>query len=275
MTRPAPAAGPLAPLLAELFDDASLFPPASLSMTAAGEHHRAARGGPFSWMLGRFVCPVERLDEVPRGVRVSVTVGGPADVPRPGDAAAGFVAAVECRSADVDVADLGDACAAIGVDDVFVEVPPRGDAVAALAGSGVGAKLRLGGPDASSVPAAVAVADAITAAATEGVRWKATAGLHHPFRRRDPTGQFMMHGFFNVLAATAAAMAGAGGPTVVDVLEEPDPGSFLIADDRFGWGQWTVDARGAARLRAEGLTAIGSCSFSEPVDDLVALGVIS
>src|SRR5688500_16711219 len=50
--------------LAELIDDAGLFPPASLSMDAAVEQHVASRAGPFHWMLGRFICPASRLPEL-------------------------------------------------------------------------------------------------------------------------------------------------------------------------------------------------------------------
>ncbi|MEX1054553.1 MAG: hypothetical protein WED81_00890, partial [Rhodothermales bacterium] len=44
-------------------------------------------------------------------------------------------------------------------------------------------KFRMGGPD---VPSPEAVAYAITTCRDAGVRFKATAGLHHPFRLQDP-----------------------------------------------------------------------------------------
>lgn len=262
----------MAPLLSALFDDAGLFPPASLAWSDALAGNASSRAGSWSWMLGRFVCPVDRLVDVPEGVGVSVLVDGPASVPTPGSAGADRVEAIECAPGDVDTGALSAAAAAIGVEDVFLEVPARADAVAALAGTGVGAKVRCGG---ATVPSAVALADAIAAAAAEGVRCKATAGLHHPFRHRDEGSGELAHGFLNLLAAAAAAMAGADQATVLDALEDQRPGSFQLSGERFGWGSWTVTAAGARRLRTEILTSIGTCSFDEPVDDLRALGIVA
>lgn len=261
----------MAPLLSALFDDAGLFPPASLGWTDALEANATSRAGSWSWMLGRFVCPVARLGDVPAGLGVSVLVDGPESVPAPDAPGADRVRAVECGPVDVDPGALWAAATAIGVEDVFLEVPARADAVAALAGTGVGAKLRCGG---ATIPSAVALADAVVAAATEGVRCKATAGLHHPFRHRDETTGALAHGFLNLLAAGAAAMAGADQATVLDALEDQRPGSFQLAGDRFGWGSWTVTAAGVRRLRKDIVTSIGTCSFDEPVDDLRALGVV-
>ena len=51
-------------MMRRLVDYAGLFPPAALSMADAvaryGEHVTSSD----SWMLGRFVVPVERLDEL-------------------------------------------------------------------------------------------------------------------------------------------------------------------------------------------------------------------
>lgn len=275
MTTAAPTDAVTAALLRQLFDDAGLFPPASLSLDAALRGHAESRRSTHSWMLGRFVCPAARLAEIPPGIRVSVIVSSAADLPaRPADVAA-TVEAVECRPGTVDVDRLVGAARDLGVTDVFVEVAPTAADVASLAGTGAGAKIRCGGETAADVPTPVALADALTAAAHEGVRVKATAGLHHPFRAHRPGDGFATHGFLNLLAAMAAAMAGADQATVLDVLEEQRPGAFSIGPGGFGWQQWTVDAAGARRLRTAHLAGIGSCSFCEPVEDLVALGALT
>jgi len=53
-------------LMTDLIDYAGLFPPAKLSMPAAVEAYNRARIGEHEWMLGRFVCPVSRLEEFGR-----------------------------------------------------------------------------------------------------------------------------------------------------------------------------------------------------------------
>lgn len=50
-------------LMTDLIDYAGLFPPAKLNMPAAVEEYARHRRGPNEWMLGRFICPVSKLDE--------------------------------------------------------------------------------------------------------------------------------------------------------------------------------------------------------------------
>lgn len=50
-------------LLSGLVDYAGLFPPAALPMPEAVGHYAVYRRGPYSWMLGRFILPVRRLED--------------------------------------------------------------------------------------------------------------------------------------------------------------------------------------------------------------------
>src|SRR5262249_3286832 len=66
---PAPAptgalADMLGVLLAELVDDAALFPPGDAPMAGAVPAHLGHDAGPHSWFLGRFLCPVSKLGEL-------------------------------------------------------------------------------------------------------------------------------------------------------------------------------------------------------------------
>jgi hypothetical protein len=74
-------------LLNGLIDYAGLFPPARLAMPAAAAAYCEHRASPCAWMLGRFICPANRLGEleeqldllVPAGtapLRVSLLGGG-------------------------------------------------------------------------------------------------------------------------------------------------------------------------------------------------------
>ena len=230
--------------LTRLIDHAPLFPPASLDMRGAVAENARARRSAQSWMLARFVCPASRLGELAASLApddapaLSVVLDGGdwRDTPF-------RVEAVEMVG--VSREDLADV-------DTFCEVPlDEGwrDTLAAVAAAGAKAKLRCGG---ARVPTVAQVAQFILAARDAGVAWKATAGLHHPVRSEHE------HGFLNVLEAAARAEAGAAEAELRAVLDERDPAPLL----------------GAAERPRGRFVSIGSCSFSEPVEDLQALGLL-
>jgi hypothetical protein len=252
-------------LLARLIDHAALFPPASLSMDAALAADRAARAGEHAWMLGRFICPASRLGELPSVVPdLSVVLdGGAADV----DAVLGSglpVELVEARlSPELLEADLGAVRA-------FWEVAPGAD-VRGLPG----AKVRCGGVTADAFPPVEAVAAFMAACRDAGVAFKATAGLHHPIRHVDAGTGFVMHGFLNLLAAAVFAHAeGLGEAEIAALLAEEDPDAFSVGPDGLAVHGRFAGADAIAAARRELFVAYGSCSFSEPVEDLQALGVL-
>lgn len=56
--------------MAGLIDYAGLFPPAKLSMAASAERFAQASRGEHAWVLGRFVCPASRLEELSKAAAV-------------------------------------------------------------------------------------------------------------------------------------------------------------------------------------------------------------
>src|SRR5262249_46979144 len=125
----------------------------------------------------------------------------------PGDVLADRVA---CRQLLADVRQV----VSQSEVEVFFEVPtadPEGLAgvVAELGRAnlpwGGGLKVRCGGPEASAFPPSEQLAHALLTCVRRGVPFKATAGLHHPFPRFDPTTQARMHGFVNLFAAGVLA----------------------------------------------------------------------
>ena len=230
--------------LARLIDHAPLFPPASLDMESAVAENARARATEQSWMLSRFVCPASRLGEF-------AATTAPEDAP--------------ALSVVLDGGDWRDtpfrveAVEMVGVSkeeladvDTFCEVPlDEGwrDTLAAVAAVGAKAKLRCGG---AMVPTIEEVAAFVVEARAADVEWKATAGLHHPMRSERE------HGFLNLLMAAARAEAGADEAELRSVLGERDPAALRDAAER---------PRGR-------FVSIGSCSFSEPVEDLQALGIL-
>lgn len=254
----------LVPVFERLFDDAGLFPPARRPMAEALRAHERARSGPHRALVGPFVCPVVRLDEldacvaggVPRPAELSVVAhGGEAHMRR-----------AVTRSDVVQVeAPLE---ATLPPDSLrlrrYLELPPHGDvetAVDRVAQTGARVKLRCGGVSPDVVPPARRVAEVLAACARRRLPMKATAGLHHAFRRRPSSPDGPRHGLVNLLAAASAAMAGAGVDHLTTVLDtEEDEGADLVE---------RID-RHARSL----VTAIGTCSIDEPVGELQALGVL-
>jgi hypothetical protein len=99
------------------------------------------------------------------------------------------------------------------------------------------------------------------------VPFKATAGLHHAIAHHDGYTGFDHFGFLNLLLAVAAAQKGAGTNEVEHILAERIPNVVL---ERIT-GLTTHDA---GEIRAA-FHSVGSCSTSEPIDDLRRLGLIA
>jgi hypothetical protein len=207
-------------LLTDLIDYAGLFPPAKLDMAHSVEAYNRARVGEHEWALGRFVCPVSRLQEFSReaapflpgtfatsGYREQARAGEPwqisalidGDLSENLDIIEGFnqhhsaedqgqavIDAVEMKVADVN--DIDAALDEIPEDLYpFFEFPVNADCrgfVAALAGNQCAAKIRTGGVAAGAFPTSLEVAQFLVACARCDVPFKATAGLHHPIRGR-------------------------------------------------------------------------------------------
>jgi hypothetical protein len=150
-----------------------------------------------------------------------------------------------------------------------VEVPrsaAREEVLDVLAGTRYRAKLRTGGLRPELFPSAQELAETLHACVARDVAVKCTAGLHHAVRQTDPVTGFEHHGFLNVLLAASALSAGAPPPIAVEHLRASDAGDMVAA--LRAWPPSRVD-----RARAL-FTSFGTCSVLEPVDDLVALGLL-
>jgi hypothetical protein len=291
-------------LLAGLVDYAGLFPPASEDMRPALESYASYVKGSDKKALGRFIVPLRRLKELeeaakdllPRGAdsepwRLSVLVAD--DVHAAGEEMLKFNCHHWSGSPDghavIDVAELK-ASTAGEIESqrtelprfftAYFEIPTKGDIsplVKSLARGGSRAKIRTGGVTPDAFPPPDEIIYFITACQKEGVAFKATAGLHHPIRGAyrltyepdSPTGK--MYGFLNVFIAAAFMHAGKSEETALAVLEEEDPSAFSFPDDAIVWRDKRIDAEQIRSSRAELAISFGSCSFREPVDELVSL----
>lgn len=292
-----------------LIDYAGLFPPAKLGMEAAVAEYAAARGGPHAWMLGRFIVPELRIAELlrctqaPMALAVIVDTGEDsrswfgavqASLRRIADrkSSGASVEALEVllprllaqrETYDAPIGQYSAAAAQSGLADLpsYIELPQderwgalMPGALAAMRRHRHRAKLRCGGLTAASFPPAHDIASFLRAAAGEAVAFKATAGLHHPVRGYNEASGFVMHGFLNLLTACALAHQGAGEDAVIAAIEDDDPEHFAIGSDGLRWRASAIGEDALRETRAAGLNSYGSCSFSEPVADLAAMGVL-
>jgi hypothetical protein len=294
------ASSSLQALLERLVDYAGLFPPATLSMREAVANFASYRASPDAWMLGRFVVPIARLDELAREAATLVderqgpwTVSAIVSADPAGDSAAVrafngihrgrlVVDAVELRAATPEAIDW-----ALPLLDreltVFVEIPfdvdPR-DLLETIKRHEAGAKVRTGGITADLFPSARELARFIASCAALELPFKATAGLHHPLRSEqrltyEPgASTATMFGFLNVFLAAAFARAGMHESQLVRLLEERDVGAFTFRDDAVTWREHRLDREQLADARHSFAVGFGSCSFREPVDDLRQLGLL-
>jgi hypothetical protein len=297
--------------LSGLIDYAGLFPPAQLLMEQAIRNYLGYRNGPDAWMLGRFVCPGERLAEASPYLE---SVGDDWPVPfsvlgrgRYAFADEQDIAAFRQRHGDrvrIDgfeikwshglqldpiqlLSAISEAKSVTGSGAMFfVEIPPeedRDDRLRALI-QGIkfvdqdtpcpcGLKMRCGGLESSAYPPAERVAFVIATCRDLGVAFKCTAGLHHPVRHFDSSLRARMHGFVNVFGAAILAHAcGLAEGTIRQIILEEDPGRFAFEPNSFRWKDHRATTAEIEAARRTFCISFGSCSFDEPREDLRALG---
>lgn len=296
-------------LLEALVDYAGLYPPAVLDMGAAVRNYAHYRAGGAGWMLGRFVCPAAALADfsskadplLPRDAgaipwRLAVTGSG--DIEADLAAIAAFnerhrVCFEEC-GAKADVYEVK----AHSVDEIvrlgasvphdlitYIEVPVRDDLdelVEVIARTGRRAKLRAGGTATDAFPSSAQVLRFLRACLAHDVIAKATAGLHHPLRgvyrltyeADAPTGR--MFGYLNVLLTAALLLNGGSEAEALALLESSDPAAFVVTEAQVAWqgpdGLITFGRNVLQQARERCVAGIGSCSFTEPVDEGRGLG---
>jgi hypothetical protein len=142
-------------------------------------------------------------------------------------------------------------------------------------GNRVGLKIRCGGLEAAAIPEIEAVAAAIATCRATDVPLKATQGLHHPFRHHDPELDTWVHGFINLFTASVLAhVHDLPVKQLIEIVADVDPEAFRIGPERLGWRHLEAFAEEVAQSRQNLLTSFGSCSFSEPRDDLRGLEIV-
>jgi hypothetical protein len=292
-------------LLRHSIDYAGLFPPAELDMPAAVDNYAAYLSSPASWALGRFVFPTARIAELEAAAerhllisrqpawRLAALLG-----PRLGDDLAAIATFNERHGsaggiqAPIDTVELK-AASPVAIEQAvrriphplqaYIEIPIDDDPteqIAALGRAGARAKVRTGGVTPEAFPESRNLVRFMAACITTGVPFKATAGLHHPLRAEyrltyapdSPYGA--MFGFLNLFLAAAYLRGGMDQSSAQELLEERSLQAFQVGEESIVWRGHSLAATELQRTRDEVLVSFGSCSFTEPIHELEALGLL-
>jgi hypothetical protein len=306
--------GALRTLLAGAIDYAGLFPPAKLSMEEAVTNYDAYLRSPDAWALGRFVVPVARLTEFaevsshrwPRGEtgvpwRVSALLSGEeleaeieqvaafntkhgrsGGIIEDGERGGAWIDTVELRCDRPDRVTRAEIVIPHFLE-TYIEVPITGDPealVRAIADSGLKAKIRTGGVTADAFPSAAQIARFLSCCLACRVAFKATAGLHHPLRSEYPltydagAPSGTMFGYLNVFLAAALLRAGESEAIAVQVLEERDVRAMRVTPAGIEWRARALSSDALRAVHSDFARAFGSCSFTEPIEEARAMGLL-
>lgn len=289
-------------LLSEVIDYAGLFPPSMVSMQEAVSNFAEYRKSDNGWMLGRFVLPVARLSEFLECAneisdvegsdiwRLSVVAGEDINATlrdiklfNTDNGTRFYCDSVEVKANTVSkientVASLSEGLNAffeISTGDNFVEL------VSSLAMKRQKAKIRTGGVSREDFPPSRDIIRFVRTCMAANVPFKATAGLHHPLRCFKPltyaqnAPQGTMHGFLNVLLMTGFARESFRVSLLEEIMEEEFGEVFVFRDNGVAWRTENFLTEGhLSLLRRKGMISFGSCSFTEPVEDLQELGLL-
>ena len=295
----------LSMLLDGLIDYAGLYPPASLPMADMVADWARGLRSEHDWMLGRLIVPVSGLDEFESEASALLPVD-PDEDPWVLSALMSSGDDIPLEAQINRILKFNDAHCSDGHGDAVIDVvelrvsSPRAiessldllpeelfpffeldldndirGLLASIVGSDAGAKIRTGGIRPDLYPDADSLADFIIQCARADVPFKATAGLHHPLRNHNDSIDAMQFGFLNVfLAALLASDEDATPDRLRSLLTRGDltgiefrPDGVAIDGEQYGLDE-IEDVRIAFAL------SFGSCSFDEPVEDLIALGLL-
>lgn len=138
-----------------------------------------------------------------------------------------------------------------------------------------GFKLRTGGVTKDAFPHTDIFAYSIKKCIDLKIKFKATAGLHHPLRHFNPSVNTKMHGFFNVFISFL--IAGKYNPSLKilkKIINTESAGEFNFTDDFITFEDFAISLKDIKNIKKSFSLSYGSCSIDEPVDDLKTLNLM-
>ncbi len=290
-------------LLENLIDYAGLFPPSSLDMHHAVRNYAESMNGENSWMLARFIAPMTKLDDFQDEFDSLETSGAMWRISalssvdnfnedlqrvltfnRNNDSRA-RVDAFEIKIVSAD--EIESVMRAIDNQhqekglDVFFELALDDDVSTLIKAIHTAhAKIRTGGITALQIPSSSQVINFIRSAHQHHASFKATAGLHHPLRANQnltyekEAPRADMHGFLNFFLAAAFILDGMKDAQSLQILDEKDISAFKFDDEFATWRDAKITTEKIKLARQNFALSFGSCSFTEPIEDLRLLELL-
>jgi hypothetical protein len=280
-------------LFTGLVDDAAMFPPGNAPLDTALREHLMHRSAWYADAVGPLLVPAGQVamladavaaqgiwsdSDTRLGIGIIATEG--LDSARHALAMLEPARAVEAIAVELPLAavdDLPRAWSELGTPGrlVWWEIDRAGylreqlgrlAGAARTAGPG-GAKLRTGGLDPAAVPSEVELAAFLRHAIDVDLTFKLTAGLHHAVRCTDPASGLEQHGVLNLLCAVKAALNGAEVDELAELLAERDAGPLVPRAN-------AMSEADASVMRAF-WSSFGCCGVTDPIEELVALGLFA
>lgn len=285
-------------LLTEIIDYAGLFPPSQVPMSVAVHNFSNYLQSEHSWMLGRFIVPIGRLDEFSAEAekfldgnilwRLSVLASD--NLSETLQIMKGFNLEYEGRATidtlEIKVENANEIKEAAKIlpreTMAYFEIPTNKvftDFITALAITRQRAKIRTGGVTTDAFPSTDAIIKFMRVCIAANIPFKATAGLHHPLRCTKPLTYEpnapigTMHGFFNLFLSACLLRQDLNNPLAHRLMNENDGTNFSFKDDEIVWANHNIPTQTIALTRQKNAISFGSCSFLEPIEDLQAIGL--
>ncbi len=289
-------------LLSEIIDYAGLFPPSKLSIPEAVINYATYKNSNYNWMLGRFICPVGRLDEFTKSAKdffsrdvnsawkLSVLASGNIHE------TIRLIEEFNIKNAPGAVCDTLEIKAATPEEiEKIVEAVPENftnyfevpldlslaETISTLAINKQRGKIRTGGITPDLFPKTFEIIRFMRTCLAANIPFKATAGLHHPIRCFSPltyepnAPKGKMHGFLNLFLATGFARKGYKPEVLEQILEEEFEEVFEFDDNGAYWQKEHFLSNAELKiLRKSNINSFGSCSFDEPIQDLQKIGLL-
>jgi len=138
-----------------------------------------------------------------------------------------------------------------------------------------GFKLRTGGVTKDAFPHTDILAYSIKKCSDLKIKFKATAGLHHPLRHYNSSVKTKMHGFFNVfIGFLIAGKYNPGLEVLKRIINSESPEKFNFTDDFITYGNYALSLKDIKKIKESFMLSYGSCSIDEPIDDLKTLNLL-